>query len=453
VLKTQPNSTNVIACKGGRNVRSQQGLKLFVVMFICTVFMYSFSHFGVLAYQALTTESNQYVNGTIAGTVDLTGKTKSEAHTLLTEHYQKWQNETTIEIQYKEKKIPVDISIFQFDIESTIGAIVNGQKNSITVTVKHKDVQDLVKQLSPSLTLTVDESNKFTSNLVRFASELTTGTHNLLLEEVLSQTYNRQEVINQVELDLYDVTVEMSDWIKTLSPIVVEPQAKLSLVKLFEEKHLANMPDSIKSMVATGIYETILSTNFSIIERHTSQLLPDYAKLGYEANIDVKNHHNFMFSNPNSSRYQIELQWKDNRLVILLKGSKFLYEYEVKLGEVQQFKPRTIIQYNPLLKGEKRVQQEGIDGNLVKVYREVFSEKGEWLEKEFIAEDYYPPVHRIEIHRLNSTSPTEENVTTSEIHHGTESTNSTVTSGTTSTSSSDDQTEDGLWGKPNETKK
>ena len=61
--------------------------------------MYSFSHFGALAYNAMTTDSNQYDKGTSVGPIDLTGKTKSEALVLLTEQQQKWRSETTIQLQ------------------------------------------------------------------------------------------------------------------------------------------------------------------------------------------------------------------------------------------------------------------------------------------------------------------------------------------------------------------
>ena len=436
-------------------MRKQQGIKLFLVMVICTVFMYSFSHFGALAYNAVTTDSDQYEKGTAVGSIDLTGKTKSEALTTLTEQQQKWRSETTLQIQYKEKTIPIEIEIYHFDLENTIELIVNGQKNPINVTIKASDIENMIKEVSPELTLTKDEINLLTNELMRYAVELTPGNHTIALEKLITSTA-KQETINQAELKLFDISVEMTDWIKALSPIVIEPKGNISLAKVFEEKELEKMPDSIKSMIATGIYEVILPTNFTVIERHTSQSLPEYAKLGYEANIDVKNNRDLLFLNPNSSSYEIELQWMNNTLVIQLKGSKFLYDYKVNLGETQQYKPKTIVQYNPLLKSGIQVQQEGTNGLLVKVYREVNGEAGELIDKVLVAEDYYPPVHRIEIHRLPSTStPKSGDPTgTNETPPSTETTDSTPSDpNNPSQPTKEDELEDDLWGKPDEAKK
>ena len=433
------------------NVRNQQGIKLFIVLLMCTVFMYSFSHFGALAYNAINTDGALYKNGTSVGSIDLTGKTKDEARVLLAEKQQTWLSESKLQIQYKEKTVPIDTAIYQFDLDNTVKGIVDGQKSPILVTIKKNHIQNILKQVSVGLTLTKEEFNKLNGELLQYASGFISGNQPIYLENLLS-TANNQETINQVELTLYGITVEMGDWIDTLSPIVIEPNAKVSLLKHFEEKQLSSMPDSIKSMIATGIYETIIPTNFPIIERQTSQFLPEYAKLGFEVQLDVKNHRDLLFANPNSSSYQLELDWKDNTLVIQLKGSKFLYDYKAKLGEVQQFKPKTIVQYNPLIQSGIRVQQEGTDGLMVKVYREVNDETGVQLQKELIAEDYYPPVHRIEVHRLQSTSPTGETGTNTNPNEPTGT--KPTTGGTTPTSQSpDDAKEEELWGKPNEAKK
>jgi vancomycin resistance protein YoaR len=423
-------------------VRNQQAIKLFIVLSICTAFMYSFSHFGALAYNAMTDDRTQYDKGTTVGSIDLTGKTKSEALTLLTEQLQKWRNETIIQLQYKEKTIPVDLSIYHFDLENTIEVIANGQKTPVIVSIKPTDFKKIVEQVSPTINLTAEETNKLNDDLLQYSKELTAGNHTVHIATVA----NSMETISYVELKLNDVTVEMNDWVKALSPIMIDPQETISLVKLFEEKNLKEIPDSIKSMFATGIYESILPTNFIIIERHTGQFLPDYAKLGYEANIDMKNKRDLLFTNPNSTSYQLKLDWKDNTLVIEVMGSSFLYDYVVKLGEVEKFKPKTIVQYNPLLKDGIRVQQEGTNGLMVKVYREVSGEAGVVLQKDLVAEDYYPPVHRIEIHRLPSS-------TTGESTAVTNPTGSEIQSTTTSTQTPNNAANEELWGKPDEARK
>lgn len=429
------------------DVRNQQGIRLFIVLLICTVFIYSFSHFGALAYNAMTTDSDHFSEGTAVGTVDLTGKTKVEGLTALTEQLQKWRTETTIQLHYKEKTIPLDLGIYQFELENTIEAVQNGKKIVIIATIKPDDLQSLLRQLSQDLTLEKTDLQKLNDSLLSYAHQLTSGNHIVQVEVT-----TKAETINQVEMKLDNVNVVMIDWIAELSPIEITPQAQISILKVIEDRMITSMPDSIKSMIATGIYETILPTNFSIIERHTSQALPNYAKLGYEANVDVKNNRDFIFANPNLSSFQLEFEWNDNTLFIKLNGSKFLYDYKVKQSEPQFFKPKTIIQYNPLLTEGKKIQQEGKDGILIKISRDVYGDRGEFIRKETISEDFYPPIHRIEIQGLPSTQPSGETGATTgssetqQITEGTTSENTTTTAPTT-------ETDEDLWGKPNETKK
>lgn len=430
-------------------MRKQQGVKLFSILFICTVFIYSFSHYGALAYNAISTDSELFADHTMIGSLDISGKSKQEALTSLTEELQKWRTATAIQLQYKEKSASVDLGMFHFELENTIENVQNGQKNTVIATVQQQDMQALLKQVSTELSLSDDDMTKLTNEMLSFALQLTSGQLFIDLEKLLAKS-NIPVVISQSELKLDDVSVEIIDWIAALSPIKVEPKQSISLVKLLEERKLTTMPDSVKSMIAAGLYETVLPTNFSIIERHISQSLPSYVKLGYEANVNVKNNRDFVFANPSHSSYEIELQWKDSTLIVKLKGSKFLYEYKVTQSEVENFKPKTIIQYHPLLKSSVKVDQEGADGLLVMVYREVYGEAGEFLRKELISEDYYPPVHRIEIHKLQSKSSEETAESTDADEEQAEGTTNDGLEENSITPSEDDGE---LWGKPNETTK
>lgn len=439
------------------DVRNQQGIKLFFVLFICTVFIYSFSHFGALAYNAMTTDSDQFSVGTTIGSLDVTAKSKAKALTLLTEALQKWRTETTIQIQFKENTASINAEIFQFELENTIQSAQSGQPNPVIASIQKEDLNNILKQLSSQLVLEDSEQEKLQNELLSYATTLSTGNHQVTLEKLLNAKTANDALISEKVMELGNVSVEIIDWIEQLSPINVPAQSQVSFLKIIEDSKLTNMPFSTQSMIATGIYQTILPTNFSILERHTGQVLPDYVGLGFEAKVNFENQLNFVFANPNETDYILELKWESQTLTIQLKGSPFLNKYSVEQSGKQEFKPKTIIQYSPLLlPNQTMVKTEGKAGSLIKVYRQVYGENGAFLRKEFISEDYYSPLERIEIYGLKS-SPTNGINSTPTDPSGTEQpvADSSSAAGTANTTTPPSTVEnpDDLWGKQNESLK
>ncbi|HEY2421900.1 MAG TPA: G5 domain-containing protein, partial [Neobacillus sp.] len=198
-----------------------------------------------------------------------------------------------------------------------------------------------------------------------------------------------------------------------------------------------------------GIYQTILPTNFTIIERNIGNTLPDFVNLGYEAKVNLERNSDLVFSNPNQAKYHLAIQLENKRLRVTLTGEKFLYNYKISVKDEQKLTPKTIVQYSPLLvPGKIKVLTKGAEGMIVKIYREVY-QGDQMVSSILISEDYYPPLYQVEIHALTSnqqgTTPTNEK-------QGDASTGDQTTDKQTTPS---DQTQQGtnvsdLWGKPNE---
>ena len=95
-------------------MRNKQSIKLFLILILCSTYIFSFSHFGAFAYDTFFNKNGSFDEGTMVGTVDLSGQTKPEASILLNEQWINWQNETTITIHYKEKAEVFDNTLFTF---------------------------------------------------------------------------------------------------------------------------------------------------------------------------------------------------------------------------------------------------------------------------------------------------------------------------------------------------
>ncbi|WP_053364237.1 VanW family protein [Bacillus sp. FJAT-27251] len=431
----------------------QQGIKLFIVLLISTLFIYSFSHFGAMAYSAMSKEGDLFLEGTTIGGVNVAGKSKAESQPLVAERVQQWQADTVFELQYKEKTITVNTEFLSFNVVESVEAAQNGQANGTAVSIETKGLKGAISQLSPDLILEEAELNMLHQEVLNYSRNLTVGSHRISVEKLLGGDNKGDDVINETTLQLDDVSVAMMDWVEGLSPIAIPANSQVSFLKTIEDEKLTSMPSGTMSMIAAGIYQTILPTNFDIIERHIGQALPDYIPLGFEAKVNADHNLDFVFANPNESDFYLELSWVHPILTIQLKGSSLLYTYEIEESGKQSFKPKTVIQYSPqLLPGQKTVKEQGKKGTMVKMVRKVYGENGEFLSEETISEDYYPPVERIEVHGLKGSESGDGAGAKSEEETADPETETTETEADGSSASREAEVDE-IWGKVNETEK
>jgi len=432
-------------------VKNQQGLKLFVVLLVSTLFIYSFSHFGALTYNAMTTEDDLFLPGTSIGSVDVAGTSRDDALIAVTDRLQQWQNETKMNLKYKEKTVAVNLEIYQFDIQGSVAQAQNGQSNGVSASIDPQGLKTLLTQVSSKLQLESEDLTKLNNELVSYANSLTSGKHKVSIEKLLESKVP-DEVISETVLQREGASVAMMDWVAGLSQITIPAESQFSFLKVIEEKKLASMPAAAQSMIATGIYETILPTNFDILQRHIGQELPSYTELGFEAKVNKNNNLDLAFTNPNELDYTLEFKWEHPTLTVQLKGDPLLYKYVIEATDKKEFKPKTIIQYSPqLYPSQKKMKDIGRNGLFTKVLRKVYGEYDEFVREEVLSEDYYAPVERVEVHGLKSTTTTSGTATAVKGENGTQSPSNQSEESTTEETSGKDK--DIIYGKPNEKEK
>jgi hypothetical protein len=433
--------------------KNQQIIKLFLVLLCCTTFIFSFSHYGAQAFGKITNADGKFSDGTSIGTLDVSGKTESEANSMLEEKYVDWIKGTKIMLQYQEKSVPFDLVTFHLDSKKTVGSVKNGQKNSAFITIGKSKVDEQIQILFPQLKSSDFDLEKLTTSLKQTASNFENGslTLNLYNDFLLTDHVKKDTVLNVAELQLNGVPDDLRSILEENPRIDIPGDATFSLLDYVKKQKL-NIKAPALNLIATGIYQAILPTNLTIMERNIGNTLPDYDRLGYEAKVNLEKNVDLVIANPNKGRFVLEFQLENERLKVTLKGEKFLYTYKISTNDEQKLAPKTIVQYSPLLlTGKTLLQTNGADGQIVKVYRDVYQGE-QFLKSELISEDYYPPVYRVEIHALagnqNATTPTNGTNT------GTNPTDPTNPNGdsTTSPPTADQQNTNNsdLWGKPNE---
>ncbi|MDQ6599830.1 G5 domain-containing protein [Bacillus salipaludis] len=433
--------------------KNQQFIKLFIVLFLCTGFIFSFSHFAAKAFENLTNADGKYSNGTTIGLIDISGMSESEVVGLLKNRYSDWVKNAKINLQYNEKSAGIDLKEFKLDSSTTISSIKNGQSNPIFVTIDKSKAEEQIQILFPQINTKGVDLDKLTNSLNETGSKLDKGPYSFDLynDFSLPGTHDTVDVVSRTTLNLNVVPIDLQDLLNLTSKIEIPGESEFSFLEFAKKQHIEEFP-SLNIMV-TGMYQTILHTNFSIVERNIGSKLPSYASLGNEAKVDDQSKADFIIKNPNKGKYTLEFKLAKKHLTVTLKGEKLMYSYKITKKNKQELKPKTILQYSPLLlSGQTKIQTKGENGRIVKVYRNVY-EGDQFIKTDLISEDYYPPVYRVEVHGLAGSTQGTSSASTGTADNETDSStsndsneNQSITSDSTQKSSNDSN----LWGKPNE---
>jgi hypothetical protein len=394
-------------------VRSVAAVKLFAITAICTIYFISFSQIGVLAYETFFADTDRLPAGTMVGPISLAGKTKQEALQTVEDKVNEWKASASIPVMYQEKKDVIPASLFTFQTEQSVAQMVSGRPAPLFVLVDMQACSTIIQKLLPPSLVSSINLKKLENDLVDLAARLQMPTQPLDLAAYVSHGKEALQPVSSTTIQTSNS--ELSEWLSTNPAIVIKGKQIFSLVSYMKEAGKSFSSEAM-STIASAIYKTILPTNFMIIERNTSRELPDGIAIGYEAKVDDRR--DLQFYNPNTTAYTLVFQKDKAGLRVTLVGLPFAYRYVVKVGDIEYFEPRTVVQYSPLLRpGERQLKQSGKRGMLVKVTRETYDGQHHLVRAETIAEDFYPPTYTIELRGLevgDTQSNTSENPTSSQ---------------------------------------
>ncbi|WP_400242652.1 VanW family protein [Niallia sp. JL1B1071] len=379
---------------------------LFIRLFIATFFLFGGTSLGVYAFQKAGKEELYPINTSVAG-INIGGLTELEAKNTLGKHLYGWKANAVYEFQYKEKTVQINNDIFAFDIEQTLKNITENNKNAFVVEVKEEILQTELEKYN-SFSMEDIDIDLLKSALLEAATILQVD-EKLIVEDYFASYVSGKDVLNTVEMTVPGNIEELESVIPAIKEITILPKTTFSLLGLLEDVNQKSVKDETVSVLATGIYQLVLQTNFDIRERTISKQLPDYVDVGYEAKASLREQLDLRFTNPNEHAYIIALKIEENQLILQLKGQEFPNNYEIVMEKKEEYAPKTIVQFDSLLEGDQvQVKQEGEKGISVVVIKEVLDKKGDQVKRETVATDYYPPIYRVEVRGLlNDIEPTD----------------------------------------------
>lgn len=372
-------------------------IKLFFVIVFCTIYLISFSQFGPLVYQSFFAETDRFASGTMVGTVSVANLSKEEAIQAVQEKVNEWKASARLSIAYQEKTETVPVQFFAFQVEQSVEQAVDGKPSQFVVQIDKEAFSSLVHKLViPSLASLLNRE-QLERDMIHIVSRLQLNPQPIDLARYIAgkQAVENMPVSAATMNRLGEHRAEVLAWIANHPAIEIKGKSVFSLLS-----YIKGLSSDGMSLIASAVYQVMLPTNFTVVERHTSRSLPDGIPLGYEAKVDSKTR-DLRFYNPNINSYTLRFQEIGDGFRVTLVGLPFAYKYVLKAGEVEYFNPRTIVQYSPFLKpGERQIKQIGKQGMLAKVKKETYDENNQLIRSEAVSEDFYPPAYTIEVRGL-----------------------------------------------------
>ncbi len=215
----------------------------------------------------------------------------------------------------------------------------------------------------------------------------------------------------------------------------IKPLTTFSLLEFIETTDVGVVTEQDLTTVASILYASVLQTNFGVDERSIGPTIPTTVPLGFEATINRELGVDFVFTNPNSTTFTLNLSNSGTSLNASLTGFPFVYSYQTNVSNREEFLPKTIKQYSSFVeKNTIHIKTEGDNGVQVTVLKTILS-GDDVLETINVSKDFYPPVHKVEVHPLTESVPEEGTGTST---GGTTDNSGTTTDGSTDQNGSTD---------------
>ncbi|MCL6585630.1 MAG: VanW family protein [Anoxybacillus sp.] len=391
-------------------MRPVAAAKLFFVIALCTTYLISVSQIGPAIYKSVVADETGFAAGTMIGSISIASLSKEEAVQKVRAKVNEWKASAQLALAYQEKTVAIPTRLFSFRVEQSIQQAVDGRPSQLVVQLDKEAVSTLAAQLATPALASSLQLDKLVNDITKSAALLQRNREPFDLARYIGQQTTEKIAVSVGSItNLGEQKAEVIAWVDNHPSIEIKGKTVFSLAA-----YVKGMSSLAMSTIASAVYQAVLLTNFTIVERHTSRSLPDGIPLGYEAKVDG-NISDLRVYNPNTTAYTLQFQTVGTGFRVTLYGLPFTYQYVIKTGEVEYFPPKTVVQYNPSLKpGERYVKAAGRQGMLVKVKKETYDESKQLIKTEVISEDFYPPVHAIEVRGLElGTTPTNETETPS----------------------------------------
>lgn len=385
-----------------------RGLKLFAVLIVGTLLVFLSGQFGPSLVENKLV-AKKFQSETLIGTELVENKSRTEAIKELEGAVEAWINEGTIYLEWSGDLSSIDKSVFEFHIEKSVEEAIDGNGNNLIVNLPDSVFLKEVEEVTGGTEMNSEiDLEKLKNDIVSVASKLIKEDQSFSVSDYLLESANGNVTLHEVSIKAEGKLLEELDSVTT---IVLNPNGSFSFEEWLTEEGISLSADS-GSILASVLYQLALPTNIDIVERHISKELPEWAEAGYESSYN-KGVMDLKLFNPNNFPLTIELSRSISNITGSLTGQELPFVYEVIEEKMETYEPKKIVQYSPLVKlNQKQVKEQGKAGVYAVIVRQISDSDGNVMETKQIAQDFYAPIHKVEVHSLSNpvaTTPVNAN--------------------------------------------
>lgn len=376
----------------------------FAVLLGSSVLFFGVTQAGTYLINDVIFASKQFGDQTYIGPFDVSNLLEEEAAVTVQTGVKGWYDQAQVKIKLQDAVVPFPLKAVQFNTDSTLTSAQNGAKNELQFDVTKESVGTFLNQQFSPFVFS-DEEILSATEAIRV--ELASGRKDQTIDisSALFASKTAEATITDVTFDAIEPSVGLQNLLLTLDGYTINPLTTFSLLEFIETADVGVVTEQDLSTVASILYASVLQTNFGVDERSIGPIIPTTVPLGFEATINRKLGVDFVFTNPNTTTFTLNLKNVGTSLNASLTGYPFVYSYQTTVTNREEFKPKTIKQFSSFVEQNTiRVKTKGDKGVQVSVLKTIVS-GDDVLETINVSKDFYPPVHKVEVHPLTVTAP------------------------------------------------
>ncbi|WP_438311198.1 hypothetical protein [Sporosarcina sp. FA9] len=384
-------------------------LKLFSIVLAATIVFYGTSTIGVFAMQN-SASLKSFSGQTYVGPFDMTKLKGKSAKARLASNFEDLQSNFSGQLIYQDKVAELPVEIIEYDVDSTLEQMVHGDENPIYAKVSEDGLHTIIRQQFPLISFSDED---VTAIALSVEKELENGIMpaRIYISDSLNENFSSTDVSSS-SIKVPEVSSTVTKVMDSLNGTKIQSFSTFSLLDYIKTDNFGYISDDDLTVIASLLYTTILKTNFIVDERNIGERLHEDVAIGYEAAINQELSIDFIFTNPNKTTFTMQTNESNNVLTVSLLGMPFIYSYEVNASPITYYNPRKVIQFSAFVAtGSIEVLEEGISGQEVNIIKTVYEGTNE-IQSIAVSEDYYGPVHIIELHSLKKDEATESDTDT-----------------------------------------
>lgn len=340
---------------------------------------------------------------TFIGPFNVSGLTEAEAIAKLTDNFVEMTEKAQVALLYVDTVVHVPVELLELNVRETVKQAQSGIDNPIKADVSVNGLSTLLVQQLPIIHPSTASIEKIAAAIEK---EMETGIMPVAVQVIdyLEETELPLSEIYSFNFPVDRVSQQLNNAFDRIDGLEVGPFETISMMEVLDGIELS---DDEMSILSSVVYQAVLQTNFTILERHTRSSLTPFVEGGFEAAMNQSLGLDFTFENPNKTSYRFRTDKMSDSIKITINGPAFYYSYVPYISEFTSYKPRSVKQFSAFVnEGHTVVANEGREGAEFVVDRNIIL-NDEVVRTEHVSKDYYPPVPRIELHPLtNKTAST-----------------------------------------------